>query len=71
MADQHRRLHVRSDRKGVWRVHPEDAQRATLSAHVSETQAERAAARHAAATGAEEIVVHDRYERVHSVRPRP
>jgi uncharacterized protein DUF2188 len=71
--DQHRTsvppLHVRPDRGGVWRVQPEGEER-TLSEHVSETEAERAAGRHAAATGATDIVVHDRYNRTHSVPPR-
>jgi Uncharacterized protein conserved in bacteria (DUF2188) len=60
---------VSSDRCGVWRVQAEGEPRA-LSEHASETDAEGAAARHAAATGAHEIVVHDRYHRVHSVPPR-
>ena len=62
-------LHVHSDRHGIWRVQPEGEPR-VLSEHVSETDAERAAKRHAAATGAPEIVVHDRYDRVHNVTPR-
>lgn len=47
-------------------MQPEGEERA-LSEHASETDAERAAARHAGVTGAEEIVVHDRYHRMHSV----
>jgi hypothetical protein len=61
------RLIVCCDHRGVWRVEPEGGDR-PLSEHGSETEAERAAARHAVATGAEEIVVHDRYHRVHSAR---
>jgi hypothetical protein len=64
------RLVVRSDDRGVWRVKPEGGDR-ILSAHVSETAAERAAAVHAAETGAAEIVVYDRYFRVHSRRATP
>jgi hypothetical protein len=40
-----------------------------LSEHGSETEAERAATRHAAAIGAPEVIVHDRYERVHRAAP--
>jgi hypothetical protein len=71
VSDRHPKplLHVSSDRRGVWRVQAEGEPRA-LSEHASETDAERAAARHAAATGAHEIIVHDRYHRVHSVPPR-
>ena len=71
MPDRHPQtpLHVHADRRGVWRVESEDEPH-TLSEHASETQAERAAKRHAAETGAPEIVVHDRYDRVHSVTPR-
>ena len=64
------RIVVCSDAGGVWRVKPEGGDR-ILSAHVSETAAERAAAVHAAETGAAEIVVYDRYFRVHSKRATP
>lgn len=57
------RLHVRADACGVWRVQWEGEDR-PLSEHGSETEAERAAARHAMEAGAPEIVVHDRYHRV-------
>ena len=58
------RLIVHCDRGGVWRVQPEGDAR-LLSEHGSETEAERAAARHAVEIGAHEILVHDRYHRVH------
>jgi hypothetical protein len=64
------RIVVCSDAGGVWRVKPEGGDR-ILSAHVSETAAERAAAVHAVETGAAEIVVYDRYFRVHSKRATP
>jgi hypothetical protein len=60
------RLHVRPDQRGVWRVHCEGKER-VLSEHLSETEAERAAARLAAVTGVQEVIVHDRYHRVHNL----
>jgi hypothetical protein len=43
-----------------------------LSEHSSETEAERAATVHAAATGTPEVIVHDRYQRVRrAAGPRP
>jgi hypothetical protein len=47
-------------------VHCEGEER-VLSEHLSETEAERAAARLAAVTGAQEVIVHDRYHRVHNL----
>jgi Uncharacterized protein conserved in bacteria (DUF2188) len=60
------RLHVGPDPYGHWHVHREGEERA-LSEHASATQAERAAKQHAVACDAYEIVVHDRYHRVHTV----
>lgn len=61
-------LHVRPDRSGAWHVHAEGEER-PLSRHGNETDAERAATRRAAATGAQNVIVHDRYHRVHDVWP--
>jgi hypothetical protein len=60
-------VHVVSDRYGSWTVRRENDRR-PLSHHGSETEAERAAARHARELGAREVLVHDRYERVHRAR---
>jgi hypothetical protein len=58
-------LHVSPDRLGTWFVQREgDAQ--PLSEHGNETAAERAATDEA---GAADVIVHDRYQRVH-VAPR-
>jgi Uncharacterized protein conserved in bacteria (DUF2188) len=66
-----RRLHVHPDPSGRWRVQPEGEEQ-VLSEHSSESEAERAAARHAAPGDICEIVVHDRYHRVHTLyRARP
>jgi hypothetical protein len=63
-------LHVRPDeRSGAWLVAPDRASRA-LSSHVSAHEAERAARRIAAASGAQRIFLHDRYRRVRSVTPQ-
>jgi len=50
------------DRTAMWRVQ-DGASRATISEHVSETDAERAACVRARARGVDRIVVHDRYHR--------
>jgi hypothetical protein len=58
-------LHVLPHARGSWRVQREGDER-PLSEHSSETEAERAATRHAAtAPNAPEIIVHDRYGRLH------
>ena len=62
------RLHVRPDRTGGWHVQAEGDDH-TLSEHTSETEAERAASRRAAHGDADEVIVHDRYERVHRLPP--
>ena len=54
-------LHVIPDRLGTWTVQRE-GESTPLSEHGSETEAEQAAARNAAGC---EVIVHDRYERVH------
>ncbi len=61
-------LHVRADGLGIWLVYAEGEDR-SLSRYGSETDAERAATRRAADTGARDIIVHDRYHRVHKVSP--
>ena len=56
-------LHVVPDEVGGWSVRREgDAE--PLSAHDSETAAEGAAVEKANATGTDEVIVHDRYNRV-------
>ena len=57
-------LHVVPDNVGGWHVEREgEAQ--PLSAHNSETDAEREAVRTARATATPEVLVHDRYDRIH------
>jgi hypothetical protein len=58
-------LHVIPHRLGTWHVQREGDQE-PLSEHSSETEAELAATHEA---GTAEVVVHDRYERVHLVHP--
>ena len=55
-------LHVLPHRLGTWFVQRE-GDHEPLSEHSSETEAELAATRE---PGADEIIVHDRYERVHT-----
>jgi aminoglycoside phosphotransferase family enzyme/predicted kinase len=57
-------LHVMPDRVGGWHVRREGEDH-PLSAHNSETDAESAALRNARATATPEVLVHDRYDRVH------
>ena len=59
-------LHVVPDRLGGWHVQREGDDR-PLSEHTSETDAEGAAVREARDTGSPDVVVHDRYDRVHRV----
>ena len=55
-------LHVVPDRLGGWHVERDDRR---LSKHTSLTDAEGAAVREARGTGSPDVVVHDRYDRVH------
>ena len=57
-------LHVVPDRLGGWHVQREGEDR-PLSEHTSATDAEGAAVREARDTGSPDVVVHDRYDRVH------
>jgi menaquinone-dependent protoporphyrinogen oxidase len=63
LASRRAPIHVVPDARGSWQVrrHGDDA---ALSVHGSETDAERAAA----TAGVAEIVVHDRYGRVHDIK---
>jgi hypothetical protein len=64
-------LHIRPNARGDWSVERE-GETQPLSVHRSETDAERAAASHADRSDATEIIVHDRYDRVHRApSPRP
>jgi hypothetical protein len=58
-------LHVIPDERGGWHVRTDGAE-PPLSDHTSATAAERAAQRHARTVGAETILIHDRYTRVHA-----
>jgi hypothetical protein len=62
-------LHVVADRLGGWHVQREGEAR-PLSDHDSATDAEQAAVRQANRSGAEAVVVHDRYERTHLAQRR-
>ena len=57
-------VHVVPGRKGVWTVRGLDDD-AAASVHASATEAERAAHRYARARGATQVVLHDRYARLH------
>ena len=57
-------LHVAPDRLGGWYVQREGEDR-PLSEHTNLTDAEGAAVREARGTGSPDVVVHDRYDRVH------
>ncbi len=57
-------LHVVPDRLGAWHIQREGEDR-PLSIHRTTTDAEREAIRCARATGAVEVVIHDRYGRTH------
>jgi uncharacterized protein DUF2188 len=64
-------LHVLPHARGSWHVQREGDE-GPLSEHGSETEAEHAVTLRAAATGAPEIIVHDRYQRVRRApAPRP
>jgi hypothetical protein len=66
-------LHVMPDERGGWHVRTDGAE-PPLSDHTSATAAELAARSYARAVGAETILIHDRYARVHAAlapgRPR-
>jgi len=55
-------VHVVPGRKGVWTVRGVDD---LASVHTSATEAERAAHDYARARGATQVVLHDRYARLH------
>ena len=57
------------DRTATWRVQDGDS-RATISEHLSENDAERAARVRARARGLERIVIHDRYHRTRELPTR-
>ena len=57
-------VHVVPGRKGVWTVRGGD-DAATASVHGSATEAERAAHDYARVHGATQVVLHDRYARLH------
>jgi Uncharacterized protein conserved in bacteria (DUF2188) len=59
-------IHVRYSDKGSWVVQPDDRSD-PISEHGSETAAERAAIEHASGRDDCDVVVHDRYARVHFV----
>jgi aminoglycoside phosphotransferase family enzyme/predicted kinase len=60
-------LHVVPDAVGGWHVQREGEDDA-LSAHNSATDAERAAVRNARATATPQVLVHDRYDRIHQAK---
>ena len=57
-------VHVIPGRTGVWIVRGM-GDGASASVHTSATEAERAAHRYAYARGATQVVLHDRYARLH------
>jgi Uncharacterized protein conserved in bacteria (DUF2188) len=57
-------LHVMPDARGRWRVVEEDEERTELSQYTTADAAERDAWRR----GAGSVLVHDRYDRIHSAR---
>jgi hypothetical protein len=63
-------LHVIPDQVGGWRVEREGAEQ-PLSQHDSETEAENAAVRTARDTETSDVVIHDRYDRLHRAQPLP
>jgi hypothetical protein len=64
-------IEVLPDERGAWRVVDESMAGALLSEHASATDAELAAWRHAEVLDADEIIVHDRYNRVHVLKCPP
>ncbi len=60
-------LHVSPNRRGAWFVRRE-GDREPLSEHTSATEAELAATRDA---GTDDVIVHDRYQRVHVAAHHP
>jgi hypothetical protein len=64
-------IEILPDERGTWRVVNDAMAGALLSRHESVTDAELAAQRYADAVDADEIVVHDRYHRVHVFKRKP
>jgi hypothetical protein len=64
-------IEVLPDERGAWRVVDESSAGALISEHASATDAELAAWRYAEVLDADEIIVHDRYNRVHVVKCAP
>jgi hypothetical protein len=62
-------IHVEPTSTGRWIVRLDD-ERESLSEHESATDAERAARDLAQHEGAEDVLLHDRYARVHRVEAR-
>jgi hypothetical protein len=70
-SDPSGELHVQADpHSGGWLVGPR-SDRAEPSWHATVNDAERAARREAAVSGRRRILLHDRYERVRMITPRP
>ena len=63
-------VHVVPGRKGVWTVRGVD-DGAAASVHTSANEAERAAHHYARARGVTQVVLHDRYARLHVARVHP
>ena len=64
-------IEVLPDERGAWRVVDESMAGALLSEHASATDAELAAWRYAEVLDADQVIVHDRYNRVHVVDRTP
>lgn len=62
-------IHVRYSDTGSWAVQPDDRD-APISHHPTATAAERAAIAYAATAGEIDVVIHDRYARVHVAQGR-
>ena len=62
-------IHVRCTSTGVWMVHHEGHEK-PVSAHGTETEAERVARERAETLGDGLVIVHDRYARTRVVRPQ-
>jgi hypothetical protein len=58
-------IEILPDERGTWRVVDDSMAGVLLSQHPSVSDAELAAKRYADVMDADEIVVHDRYHRVH------
>jgi len=64
-------IEILPDERGTWRVVDDSMAGALLSRHPSATDAEQAARHYADELDADEIVLHDRYHRVHVVERTP